>query len=237
MRSKFNEEEKPQNHERWLLTYADLITLLMIFFVIMYAMSNVDTKKYEQLNKSLNGVFEGGDGIMTGTENKMPSDTVVEQQNLENLKKQLEEYIHTNNLDKSVSINIEPKGLVISLKDTIMFDTGKAQIKETSKDKLIEIGKMFNKTDNYIRVEGHTDNIPIKNGDFKSNWELSAIRSTNVIELFINYSNVSPERLSSVGYGEFRPIADNSTEEGKSKNRRVDIIILKSKFNSVEESE
>lgn len=237
----FHEEETPENHERWLLTYADLITLLMIFFVVMYAMSNVDAKKYSALSNSLTNALDGSTGMLDNQGKsiaeplKEPNQSTTGEQNkLKEVQKQLEQYLEKNNLQKEVTMAVEERGLVISLKDTLVFDIGQAVVRTETQNKIIEIGKILNQLQNYIRIEGHTDNIPIHNANFNSNWELSAIRATNVTQLLINYSYIAPQRLAAVGYGEFRPIVDNSTEAGRIKNRRVDIIILNSKFNQVE---
>ena len=134
----------------------------------------------------------------------------------------------------SVNTQIDERGLVVSLNDTLFFDSGRAEIKPESQKKIIEIGKILNQLGNYMRVEGHTDNVPISNGEFSSNWKLSCARAANVTEFFISNCGIQPQKLSAVGYGEYRPIADNSTEEGRAKNRRVDIIIVNSKFNKIE---
>ncbi len=234
-------EEKEANNERWLLTYSDLITLLMIFFVVLYAGSNINASKYKALSDSFKVALGGGKSIIGNdnspdiSENTPPINTKVsEEKSFENLKKSVDNYIENSNLKFNVSTAIEERGLVISLKDSLIFDSGKANIKPESKVKLVELGRILSGMDNYMRVEGHTDNIPINNNEFKSNWQLSVIRATNVTEMLIDKCNISPKRLSAVGYGEYRPIGDNKTEQGRSKNRRVDLIILSSKFDKVE---
>ena len=231
------EPEKPENHERWLLSYADFITLLMIFFIILYSMSAVDSKKYAQLAGSLNVSLNGGEGVLNQSivmENVKSNDILEEKRKLEAVKKKIEEYLKANNLDKAVKLDLEERGLVISLKDTVLFDTGRAEILPDSMLKLIEIGNTLTSIDNYIRIEGHTDNIPINTRIYKSNWDLSVLRATNVVHLLINSSHIHPQRLSAIGYGEFRPLSDNSTPEGRSSNRRVDIVIIKNKYNETE---
>ena len=239
-------QEKPENHERWLLTYSDLITLLMIFFVIMYAMSNVDASKYQQMAESLKISMGGGKSIIANqdavsiTQKSKPVNTDIqpdsEQQKLEELKKQVDQYLDKNGMSQSVSTQIDERGLVVSLNDTLFFDSGRAEIKPESQNKIIEIGKILNGLGNYMRIEGHTDNVPISNGEFSSNWQLSCARAANVTEFFIANCGIQPQKLSAVGYGEYRPVADNSTEEGRAKNRRVDIIIVNSKFNNIEDT-
>jgi chemotaxis protein MotB len=236
--------ESPGNHERWLLTYSDLITLLMIFFVIMYAMSNVDLAKYQQMAESLRISMGNGKSII-GNQNasnitqkpkaiKAEIQPGSEQQKLEQLKKQVDKYLSDNGMSQSVSTQIDERGLVVSLKDSLLFDSGKAEIKPEFQKKIIQIGKILNGLGNYMRIEGHTDNVPISNSEFSSNWQLSCARAANVTEFFIANCGIQPQKLSAVGYGEYRPVADNSTEEGRAKNRRVDIIIVNTKFNNIE---
>ncbi|UWD48377.1 OmpA family protein [Clostridioides difficile] len=237
-----DEDEKEENNERWLLTYSDLITLLMIFFVIMYSMSNVDAEKYKQLSQSLNSAFGGSSGVIEGGQSKIEPVVDPNNNNLDSLQnpevkevaENIQNYLNESGLANSVSLKAQDRGLVISLKDTILFDTGKAVIINDSRDKIIQIGKMLNEMNSYIRVEGHTDNLSIKNSEFKSNWDLSVMRATNVVQLLIDSAGIAPNKLSAVGYGEFRPIADNSSPDGKSKNRRVDIVLVDSKFDDVE---
>lgn len=241
-------EEKEANHERWLLTYSDLITLLMIFFVIMYASSNVSASKYKAVSdsfkialgggKTLIGEEEGADINNSNSAGKSSASNdnkeLSEENKLMNLKENVDKYLQSAGIGTSISTFIEERGLIISLKDSIIFDSGKAEIKSDYKKKLVGLGSILNKMDNYIRVEGHTDNVPINNNKFNSNWQLSVIRATNVTELLIEEAHIAPKRLSSVGYGEFRPVADNSTEEGRAQNRRVDIVLINSKYNEIE---
>lgn len=237
--------EKEANNERWLLTYSDLITLLMIFFVVMYASSSVDANKYKALSTSLNSVFtQGGGKSLIGTDNrpsitdnKKQIDTVIIEKNkMKKIKKEVDQYSNKNFKNNPIKTHIDNRGLVITLDNTLLFDTGRADIKAGSNDKLVQIGKMLNQLNNYIRIEGHTDNIPIKNDRFQSNWQLSCERAANVTMLLIEKAKLSPERLSALGYGECRPIASNTTEAGRAKNRRVDIVIMNSKFNGIENS-
>ena len=194
-----------------------------------------------QLSNSLKVAMGGGKSIIGTSDAPSISNStqavdtaIVEQDKLENVKKQLDKYLKDNNMSNEVTSKVEERGLVVSLNDTLFFDSAQAVIKPESQKKLIEMGKILNQLGNYIRIEGHTDNVPINNSEFSSNWQLSAIRATNVTELLINKAGIAPERLSSVGYGEYRPIADNSTEAGRAKNRRVDIIIMNTKYNQIE---
>ncbi|WP_055667091.1 flagellar motor protein MotB [Desnuesiella massiliensis] len=236
-------EEKEANHERWLLTYSDLITLLMIFFVIMYASSNVSASKYKAVSDSFKIALGGGGGSLVGpvdsvnangSNERNDNKEVSEENKLMNLKENVDNYLQSAGMSTGISTSIEERGLVISLKDSIIFDSGKAEIKNDYKKKLVDLGSILNKMDSYIRVEGHTDNVPINNNKFNSNWQLSVIRATNVTELLIEEAHIAPKRLSSIGYGEFRPVADNNTEQGRAQNRRVDIVLINSKYNEIE---
>lgn len=233
------EEQEHENHERWLLSYADFITLLMIFFIIMYAMSSIDKGKYEKLTTALNEAMGDGSAI-ADTGSKMGGEVgngLIENEKLKKVKENIDKYLKENNLSDSVSTTIEKRGLVISFKDSLFFDSGKAEVRPEQVDKLIKISKIINQSmgiDNFIKVEGHTDSVPVHNNEYKSNWDLSVMRASNVAQILIDKADIEPDRLSATGYGEYRPKAENSTNEGKATNRRVDLLIMNSKYNEVE---
>jgi chemotaxis protein MotB len=240
------ENEEKENSERWLLTYSDLITLLMIFFIVMYTMSKVDSEKYKSVSQSLNSVMGGstggsiagtGGGSIIGTIGASGTGTgsePTEEDRMNTIKSDVTKYLDDNGLKDNVNVEISERGLVIQIDNSILFDSGKDEIKDEARRRMILLGNILKETEGYIRVEGHTDNLPIHNSKFKSNWELSSARATNVVELLEEVSGISPERLSAVGYGEFRPVGDNNTEEGRSQNRRVEIVIVSSKFDELE---
>ncbi|WP_236894945.1 OmpA family protein [Clostridium beijerinckii] len=246
---KKNTKKEKDNTERWMLSYLDFITLMMIFFLMLYAISNVDTKKSQTLANSLKIGFNSGNGenVIAISDNTNSSPTVVEQQDaqdssesikeeekLSDVKKKVDDLVNNSELKGSVTTSIQERGLTISFNDSVFFNSGQATIKPDWQNKLISISKILNDIDNYIHVEGHTDNIAINNDYFHSNWQLSAVRAANVVEFLISKGNVNPERLSSVGYGEYRPVKNNNTEEARAANRRVDIVILNTKFNNSE---
>lgn len=223
----------------WMTTYGDMVTLLMAFFVMLFAFSNIDAQKFEQVMQS----FQGSAGILSGgltvNDNELIFEALPEQnitdslqqaeENLEILKDTIQEYVELQELESEVSVEFDTRGLIIRFKDNALFDSGSADLKTSSEEILMFIGELLNSDefkDRSIRVEGHTDDIPIRTARFPSNWELSTTRSTNVIKFFINRGTIEPERLSASGYGEYYPIADNETREGRAKNRRVDIVIL-----------
>jgi len=255
-------EEPHANHERWLITYADLITLLMIFFIVMYSMGRVDMAKYAAMAKSLSMVLQGqnaaildspGPAIIEGLSGKDLDDRQVaeaaEQMKLEEVKQMIEEFLQqqeteafsgkqgeqiVTKLSDYVSIMEQERGLVISFKDALLFSSGSDEINPAAAEVIKQIGLTLVNIPNYIRVEGHTDNLPINTAKFPSNWELSALRASNVVHILQSQAKIPPERLSIIGYGEYRPIAANEDEKSRAMNRRVDIVILKKKYDYFE---
>lgn len=157
-----------------------------------------------------------------------------EMDNLEELKSKLDTMIKNEDMTEDITTSIDARGLVINLNNTVLFASGSADIKKENKKMLIKTAKIINVLDNYIRIEGHTDNIPMNSTVYPSNWELSTARAASVVRLFINECSVSPEKVVAVGYGEYKPIADNSTAAGRAKNRRIQIIVLSEKYNNLE---
>lgn len=237
MRRRLQEPETQSNHERWMLTYVDLITLLMIFFIIMYTISNVNAKKFSQLSASLNHAFVGeATGVFVG---EAPGPSMItgisgsknEQNNMQEARAEIERYIRDHGLQGKVTVTLEERGLIISLKEVLLFDSGSDSVKPQAKATIASVGKIIGVLPNSLRVEGNTDNLPIHTSNFPSNWVLSVSRAINVVEFLIDNSGIKPERLSVVGYGEYRPIVPNDTENNRAKNRRVDIVVLKQALN------
>ena len=244
---------KHENSERWLLTYSDLITLLMALFVILYASSNVDVTKYKQISASFSEALNivstnsGGQeiidtGMETGTGEDSAGTTdasqtatvLTEEQKLAIVKQKVDALINSSDLKGNATTEIAERGLTIRFVDNIIFDSGKADIKPDFEKRLISLSSILNGVENYIRVEGHTDNVAINRGLFTSNWQLSTVRAANVVQFLVEGGSVNPSKLSAVGYGEYRPIKSNDTEDGRAQNRRVDIVILNSKYNDSE---
>ena len=243
---KKREDHEKDNSERWLLTYSDLITLLMIFFVVMYAMSNVDAQKYQVLSQSLNGALEpsgmGGSGsggtasgggidvsqaLADGKADQVDPELVAAAEEITKL-------IREKNLQDKVSVSIQERGVVVGLMNTVLFDPGSAQIKADAVPTLVAIGQIANGVHNYIRIEGNTDDVPQSSAQFPSNWELSVVRATEVLRLMIAQSGVAPDKISAVGYGEYRPSVPNTSAENRARNRKVDVVILSDKLDKSE---
>ncbi len=244
--------------EAWLLPYSDLMTLLLAVFIVLFAVSKIDSEKAQKIAEQFSGVMMndnyggysssggtsggGGGGGQSGVplsrENQNELESFMgeyEFEKMETLKAELDESLFEEGMDQSVSTVIDMRGLVIRLNNAILFDSGSAEIKQQSEDTLLHVAELLNTVDNYIRIEGHTDNVPIRRKTYPSNWELSTARAVSVVKILIDKCNFSPDKLIAVGYGEFKPIEDNDTEEGRAKNRRIDIIVLSTKYDKLEE--
>jgi len=239
------QHEKEPNHERWLVSYADFITLLFAVFVTLYAMSQTDKKKAEEVLQSMResfGYSQTSAGakptvIDTGSISVIPSMHKMTQaprrgksrgseQDFRATKAAIEAYLLKVGAQAKVSVAVNQRGLVVSLKEAGFFDSGSATLKQDSYSLLKDVVSSLSSYSNSIRVEGHTDNMPISSAAFPSNWELSTSRATNVLQYLTKQDDFDPYKISAAGYGEYRPVADNSVDEGRSKNRRVDIVLL-----------
>lgn len=236
MRRKKKEEEQ-ENLDRWLITYSDLITLLLAFFIMMYTFSKQDAAKYQEVSEQLKAIFTGGASILrTGRAPgskaviTLPSTASSGTGTGADIEKQLEKEIKSlaETLDKEHKISVfrDERGIVIRVMDKAFFDEGRAQLKETAKQTLTKIVPIIEGSESPIRIEGHTDNVPIKTSEFGSNWELSVRRATEVVRYLIEKHEFPPERISASGYAEYRPVAPNDTVENRASNRRIEIILL-----------
>jgi chemotaxis protein MotB len=251
-RKRKKHEEDQEDLGRWLVSYADFITLLFAFFVTMYSISRVDEKKLdsmvESLQKALGAtvIFHAAQkdpGLFTNTSQPMdirisprliPKRKTPGQEEMEtlalNIRKKMEELSRKGengeNLMKQVQFLIDRRGLVLRFSERFFFDSGEASIHPQVIPLLDILAQSLEQIQNQIRIEGHTDSVPIHNARFPSNWELSTARSTTIVHYLLTHFKFDPNRLSAAGYGEFRPIASNQTADGRLQNRRVDIVIL-----------
>ena len=248
MEMKKGHGEEHENDERWLITYADLITLLMVFFVVMYSMSRTDAEKFKALASGLSHVFGkpamnaagiggqpiSGNSILPnkadgdarkGSRNK-GADGDTRTRRIKALKSDLDALMEKQGLSKLVNTKVDPKGpkLVMELSDSLLFDAGSADLTPAAVQLLKPVGEVLGARDYNIHVEGHTDNVPIS-GRFKNNFELSTSRAVNVIMSLTEAAQLPPDMFSASGYGEYRPVASNDTPEGRAKNRRVDFVV------------
>ena len=253
MSKRHKKPEKEGNHERWLISYADFITLLFAVFVTLYAMSQTDKRKMDQLVASLRESFGY---VKTGASSEKLNVTestdlrtipAIRQEVLtpglrhsketaslthaslkefREIKAAIEQNLKKYGAEKKLNVDVTKRGLVVSLKEAGFFDSGDATVKQESLPLLAMVARSLAGYSNPIRIEGNTDNVPISSGRFRSNWELSTARATNIVHYLIENYNFRPGKISAVGYGEFRPMADNGTEAGRTRNRRVDIVLL-----------
>lgn len=250
------------NHERWLVSYADFITLLFAFFVVLYSSSQVDKRKVGKLSLAIQVAFQQM-GVFETSNTKMPLSTsepmpfqdaqmienVVRTQDLQRIvqpnqgalsnavlpgemvgiQAEIEKALAPEIRSHVVELKAQREGLVISLREIGFFESGSASLRSSSLGAVDRLAAVLKKRDEALRIEGYTDNIPIHNAQFESNWELSTSRATELIKTFINRYDFSPDRLAAAGYAEYHPVDSNKTPEGRAHNRRVDIVVLKSR--------
>ncbi|MBN4079206.1 flagellar motor protein MotD [Beggiatoa alba] len=243
------------NHERWLVSYADFITLLFAFFVVMYSISSVNEGKYRVLSDSISAAFDPSSSglpikfnnplkppiisrpIQSNNESSSNEDAFnpatyggveaskEDKINLEKISSRIEKGLSPLIEKNLVKIKNNDLWIEIEIKSSILFLSGIAQLQPQAIPVMRKVAKIISDFDNQVQVEGFTDNVPIDTDEFPSNWELSAARSASVVHLF-SKAGIKPQRLSAVGYGEFKPIATNETAQGRRKNRRIKIIVL-----------
>jgi chemotaxis protein MotB len=243
-KSKIDDQE---HSDRWLLTYADLLTLLLGFFVLMYGMSTIDSKRFGQMAKGLQGVFHGGpdqeqlnaQAFDSGAGVLKVGKLKLIQQRVRSLADSLDsaDGMLPENGDPgtdALSTEITERGLIVHIRESALFESGKADLKPTARFLLDTLAVELSGLPNHLRVEGHTDSRPISTDRYPSNWELSAARASAVVRYLIEVRGFSAARLSALGFGEFRPRASNSSPIGMARNRRVDVVILTEKLSSLE---
>jgi chemotaxis protein MotB len=251
--------ETHENEERWLLTYADMITLLMALFMVLFSISSVNVSKYKSLQKSLQDAFSGRilpggkqiqeNGASTADHSNMRNDpqppipaikpvvnavekqqqslaAVSQEKSFEQLKRQIDNYARTHGLSRQIETTVTRRGLVIRLlTDRVLFDSGQAALRSQSHPLLARISGLLRRgAATPIQVEGYTDNVPIRSSQFPTNWELSTARATSVVRYLIG-GGVAKQRLSAAGYADLHPAGSNGSASGRSRNRRVEIVL------------
>jgi len=219
------------NHERWLVSYADFITLLFAFFVVMFAVSQVDSKKVGRFTEAFSkavgiSVFPlPGDGLLTGgPEADGEPQTGNKLSDLDGLQDALDKLSQRSSELQGLQILKRRNELVLRLPEGVLFDTGEARVNGTRMPTLKAIAPELQRRNVEVRVEGYTDDRPISTGRFRSNWELSTARAIAVMTILVG-EGMEPNRVSVAGYGEFRPLATNKSEDGRKQNRRVDLVV------------
>lgn len=229
--------------DEWLTTYGDLVTLLLCFFVLLFSMSSVDAQKFKSIANSLRVSFAGGSsvGMLQNGDSlvdlkEIPKENeeekeVQKEDPMEQIYNRVQKIIISEGLSDQITVKKTERGVLLAFSDDVLFDKGQADLKTEVKKTLYSFGEILKKYDKKIRIEGHTDNIPIKNYKFDSNWELSTDRAISVVkyyteELPVN-ERISPNAFEVAGLAEYSPVAPNDTEENRQKNRRIEMIILK----------
>lgn len=257
--SKKRRHEDHEEHidESWLIPYADILTLLLALFIVLYSMNSVDQKKFQDLSNAFNIALSSGQGIMDmpsviekgsdmdeqigGSQNEDEQDSTAQEQlteeqiqeilekneqDLSALKQEIDQYIASNGLTTSLDTSLNMSQLLITIRDNALFDSAEATVNTDGRTLALSIATMLESYPDFnIIIAGHTDNTPIRNSEFRSNWDLSAMRAVRFMDIMLSDSTLDPKRFSAVGYGEYHPVADNATSEGKSQNRRVEISI------------
>lgn len=246
-----------KNHERWMVSYADFITLLFAFFVVMYAISSVNEGKYKTLSDALGEAFSNKeqqvneiDPIQIGTsptaiqpiplenpetteeveeKRKLSEEILKERKQLSEASGQFEQVLGPFIDDKLVAVKKNDYWIELEMNSEMLFLSGEAELSKKALPVLKKIVEVINPLPNMINIEGHTDDVPIDNIKFRSNWDLSSARATSVVHEFVK-EGINPLRLSAIGYGEFHPIGDNKTEQGRFQNRRVVLVLMSQAF-------
>ncbi|MEM5017824.1 flagellar motor protein MotB [Metabacillus indicus] len=244
-RKKKKKHEEEHVDESWLLPYADLLTLLLALFIVLFAMSSVDAQKFQMLARAFNSTFTGGTGVLEYPspvpdgdmeqlddkkevkEDQQEAQKEMEQKKLKEIQEKVNAYIKANNLESQLKTTLTDEGLLITILNDIFFDSGESAIRGKDEKLAKEISNLLvmNPPRNII-VSGHTDNVPISNADYDSNWHLSVMRAVNFMKLLLENEKLDPRAFSAKGFGEYNPVADNATDVGQQKNRRVEILIL-----------
>jgi len=234
--------KKKQHHEEhadesWLLPYSDVLTLLLALFIVMFAMGQTDAAKFKAMSEQFNIIFAGGSGILESDGNSVAptgasgtealTNTQIEENTMSEIKSTLEAEIATEGYSDRVKVGLSSEGLEISIQDAVLFNSGDAEILKDVSPLLAKISNMITGLDNEIKIVGHTDNVPIKNDKFRSNWDLSSTRAVNVMNLMVSTGKIHPEKVSIQAYGQYMPKVSNDTEAGRAQNRRVEIFIIR----------
>lgn len=227
------------SHERWLVSYADFITLLFAFFTTMYAISTVDARKLSTMVDSMQQAFDSS-GMAVPTPKppvpRPPGATSAAALTTEQRERALAQRLRERLAGSAVDVEIDHRGVVVSMREAGSFPTGSADLSAVARDVLAELAATLGTDDSMaLRVEGHTDDVPIQTGRFRSNWELSTARATSVVTYLVEQVGVAPRRLSAAGYGQFHPRVANASDADRARNRRVDIVILNEETAAAEE--
>jgi chemotaxis protein MotB len=239
-----HKKKQDDNHvdESWLLPYSDLLTLLVALFIVLFAMSEIDTQKFKEMASVFRTEFSSGSpGIMDqpvpveddkqdqkqDEEDEKPDEGTTELLNLQELQEKINNYIRENNLTESLATQLSEEGLMISIMNDVTFDPGSADVNKEGKVIAKEISQLLiTDPPHQVVISGHTDDVPMNNAKFGSNWELSVMRAVNFMTLVLDNEGLDPDKFSAKGYGEYKPIVPNDSAKSRAQNRRVEVLIL-----------
>ncbi|MBO8170586.1 MAG: flagellar motor protein MotB [Bacillaceae bacterium] len=257
----FNKRSRPNQRPKrgapmWMTTYSDMMTLILVFFILLYAFSEVDISKFKAISYSFENrpIFEyrssvipmeynmsvpgrqQGKGVMEQDRNedieRLGQEALRNQQRLNEVLRVVNQFLESNHMQHAVSATRDERGIVLVLQDRVLFNSGEAEILDGALPFLNKVADLIEALPNQVEIQGHTDNVPISSFRYPSNWELSTARASRVVRYFVEEKGLDPSRFVAVGYGEYKPVASNDTEAGRQKNRRVEIVI-----NNLEEPE
>jgi chemotaxis protein MotB len=232
-------EHEDHIDETWLIPYSDLLTLLLALFIVLFSMSSLDAVKFKQMANAFNSSLTGGTGVLEHPSPLPPEEALslnqeqknghmanAERKSLQETQAKINHYIQDRQLTGKLKTTLTDEGLLITILDNVLFDSGIAEVRPSDRQLAKEISQLLMETPKNIIISGHTDNVPIRNSRFESNWDLSVMRAVNFMKVLLENKKLNPALFSAKGYGEYKPIASNSTESGRLKNRRVEILIV-----------
>ena len=227
-------EQKAESSGGWIVTFSDLMSLLLTFFILLYSMSSVSEAKFLEASQSLQMALNGRGGgttILTDSTSIVeeppasPTEEVINPE-IEELYEKVTGYVEENDLTSKVSVEMDKDGVYVDIQESVLFSSGSADVSEPGKQTLSVLAELVNSLKNDLVVEGYTDDVPIRNSTFSNNWELSSGRAISVLRYLSEQEKVDPKRLSAKGYGEYTPSVPNNTDANRAINRRVNIVIV-----------
>ncbi|WP_409304352.1 flagellar motor protein MotB [Peribacillus sp. SCS-155] len=244
--AKRKKHKKHEEHidESWLVPYADILTLLLALFIVLFATSSVDASKFKQLSTVFNEIFNGGTGVMefqSPVPDTNPSNTESnikvsgaktgganhEQEELREMQTKINQYIQDKQLTNKLGTKLSDEGLLVTIRDNVLFESGSADLRPEDRKISKDISNLLKMdTPRSVVISGHTDNVPIQTYRYDSNWDLSVMRAVNFMKILLENKKLDPEFFSAKGHGEFKPVASNKTSKGRAMNRRVEILIM-----------
>lgn len=244
MKFKRRPQKPPKGAPKWMVTFSDLVTLVLVFFILLFSMSQIDMIKFKQIAESFrdNQILDYYPSIIPmenpaeieqmdpEEQDDLGSADRYEEQSLQNLLSEIQEYLAENGMEDIILANRTERGVVLVLEEQVLFESGEAEIIGGSNAFLDKVGSLLKNIPNLVKVEGHTDDRPITTYRYPSNWELSAARSSSVIRYLVDHFDLDRTRFIAVGYGETRPIVPNTGPDNWEKNRRVEIVISDPKY-------